>query len=467
MALVRVGVFAAMVVALLAVFAVEPRTESLIYACCVFLLAQFVWSLATWRAVRGTLFDPYALALVAAFLFNAGQAFLQVFHLNEGGMLSGLFEAEQVLRTLILVIAGLAAFHCGALMAATAQRKKAGRASATGPSDDDVRLIGWILLVGSLIPAFILLRGAIGVVMSEGYFGLYRIAVPRGLGLAPQAVATFLVPSALFVLVGGNGRRLDTVVSAVVIAVYALVQFFLGSRGPATMSLVAFLWVWHRRIRRLPLVPILVGAALLLFVVFPTISVTRGLSGGERLSAQFLAESLFTVRNPAVATLSEMGLTMATVAHTLNLVPALRDFDRGAGYYYAARGILPNLLFGPDREYLFYGNWLVWTTEPTLAALGGGRGFSFIAEAYANFGWFGAPIALGLIGFLVARLFLWGDRPDRPARIALTGSFMCFFFIYARGESGSLVRYLVWYGVIPYLATYGVMLLRRRISARG
>ena len=45
------------------------------------LLALFAWSLWSWWYVTGSWFDPYSLFLCAASVFNAGQAFLDVFGL--------------------------------------------------------------------------------------------------------------------------------------------------------------------------------------------------------------------------------------------------------------------------------------------------------------------------------------------------------------------------------------------------
>src|SRR6185436_901462 len=43
------------------------------------LLLLFAWSLISWKLAGGSLFSPYALFLTSAYLFNAGQAFLEVF----------------------------------------------------------------------------------------------------------------------------------------------------------------------------------------------------------------------------------------------------------------------------------------------------------------------------------------------------------------------------------------------------
>ena len=49
-------------------------------------------------------------------------------------------------------------------------------------------------------------------------------------------------------------------------------------------------------------------------------------------------------------------------------------------------------------------DWITETVDPFADLVGGGLGYSFIAEAYLNFGWFGVPIVTGIIGFLFGNL---------------------------------------------------------------
>ena len=90
-------------------FGIHP--ERYIYPLCVFLLILFAWTLFSWRALTGNLFDPYTLFMTAAYAFNAGLAILEVFHLNKGGILAGRFSQQTILATLLLVTIGLTAFH--------------------------------------------------------------------------------------------------------------------------------------------------------------------------------------------------------------------------------------------------------------------------------------------------------------------------------------------------------------------
>jgi oligosaccharide repeat unit polymerase len=202
-------------------------------------------------------------------------------------------------------------------------------------------------------------------------------------------------------------------------------------------------------------VPVLILSSVgLIGLVFPFIKATRNLTAGAKLDPRVLVETFTSVENPLIAIVSEMGSTLRTVAHTIELVPAARSFDLGLSYVYAALTVFPNLFWDihPTVARGLAAHWLVETVSPTLASVGGGYGFSFIAEAYLNFGWIGAAIILLLIGALLAAVILRAQRTTDPAALALVAAVGAFFLVFARGESGSIVRELVWYALGPYIA---------------
>ena len=451
-------------VALLRGFFTALSAELLIYLLCVILLGVAVWSAWSWRQVAHSLFDPYILFLAAAILFNGGRAILEVFQLNVDGILEVQFSSEVLVATLSLVIAGLISFHFGGLLGAALYKSKRslqrGALELRNQNAKYVRAVGWLLLLVSVVPAFFILRQTLQIAIASGYFALFQRQAGTGFGAAGNVLTAFLVPGAMFLLAGSKSHKAGLAVSAIVILSYILIQFAAGSRMSATAPLIAYAWVWHRVIRPLPKTLLIVVGVFILFVLFPLVEVTRTIAGGEKLAPSFLITTFLTIENPVIKILSEMGGSMKTVAYTLELVPAIRAYDFGASYLNALLTIIPNIYWDihPAIAHGLLANWLVTTVDPARAAQGGGLGFSFIAEAYLNFGWFGAPIALGVIGAAYARFVLWAQISGEPARMASVASFVSYFVIYARGETGSVVRALVWYAFMPYVA---VLILSR------
>jgi hypothetical protein len=149
-----------------------------------------------------------------------------------------------------------------------------------------------------------------------------------------------------------------------------------------------------------------------------------------------------------------MGGSLVTVVHTVRLIPSVRPFDYGVSYLYAVSTIIPNVGWDvhPAVAHGFLADWLVKTVDPSFANRGGGLGYSFIAEAFANAGWYGTVPLLAGLGYILMRLLRWGTDTSDSVRHALVGTFLAFFLLFARGESGTVVRSLVWYSLLPYVA---------------
>lgn len=434
----------------------QVQAEALIIPASILLLLTCAWHLWSWRILTGGFFDPYELFLIAAAIFNGGQAFLAIFGLNKFGILDGRFSPETVLQTIFLATLGIAAFHAGGLFSIFFSKgnSQSGRiAHAPLETRKALRIVGWGLLAISAIPAFFIFRDSISVVLAFGYFGIFKPGPGPGVNDA-RVLADLIIPGSLFLLAGSKNLRFNIYLAASVIFLYSSIVFFIGSRQGATMLLVAGAWVFHRCIRPIPRTLLLLASAFLLFVVFPVVSVFRNSTGGQRLSLKELYTAFASVDNPAVAILHEMGSTMRITAHTIELVPGYRVFDLGASYLYAMSAVIPNLFWSGYHPASMHelNIWLVQIADPSLANLGNALGFSFIAEAYLNFGWIGAPIALGIMGFLLGRFILWAQWSADPLKIAMVGAFTGFFLLFARGESVILFRPLIWYALFPYLS---------------
>ena len=411
----------------------------------------FPWCLWSWFRSQPNRFEPYTLFLVSAFLFNGGLAFLYCFQ-SDGIMPPG--ASEPVFsRALFLVAACLAAAHCGALLTT---RNPGEEAAVAAPAEDEARdaatrTVGWVLLLLAAYPAASNLIQALRLVVSGGYFSLYQAEVVTGAAGTLSIIAEFLVPGAFFILAVSQKNRWTQYGVASVLAVTTAANLFMGSRGRAIVVVASAAWIWHRRVR-----PIngtaFAAAALVLVLLIPVIGQMRNDPGAERTSLGAVREASSGVDNPLVATLAEMGGSLRVTTDCLQLVPDSRPYDLGASYYWALFSFVPNLGWElhPSAANALY-KWFVWTVDPAFAAIGGGLGFSFIAEAYVNFGFWGAPLVTCLIGYGVGRMSRWTEHAQ-PAALAAAAVSLSYLLFYARSETTDAFRGIVWYSMFPYLA---------------
>jgi len=436
----------------LVLFELGLPIPTLIYLECLLLFLLFIWCIFSWKKLTGRFFEPYIIFITAAYLFNGGQTFLELFHLNKYGMLSIYrFPDYTLLKTIYLVILSLACLHFGAILSYS--YKKAPKQSINlSIIEAALRRIGWILLGISFMPTLITLKEELHIVFEKGYFGLFERDPEVGIFAWKQILSNFLIVGSIFLLAGSKQRLFSRMFSLFCILSYCILMFFMGWRSKAVLPIVGYLWTWHKLIKPLPTFLCIAASFVVTFILSPVIKAIRNIAGYEHFSLNLLIHLLLDMENPIVLAIYEYGITMRNIAFTLELVPSTRPFDWGLNYVYAVLTIVPNLFWEIHPSQLHHlGSWLTSTVAPLYYAQGGGYGFSFIAEAYLNFGWWGTPILMIIIGYFWAKFSLWSQEAQSPDKIALAASFLSFYLFFVRAESMSIIRPFVWFCLGPYL----------------
>lgn len=442
----------------------------LIYPACCLYLCLIVWSLLSWKAIGGRLLSPYILFLIAAALFNGGQLLLEAFHMNRNGILDNQFSPDALMRTILFVLICMSFMHLGALLS----RVRSDRSGLLPPlatdsvrktdtDDRAIRIVGWSMFLIAFVPTVFLLKDAIVKVMDGNVLALYGNDDPTGFGAIPFLLSKLLIPAALFILAGSCRSRSGIAISFFIVVAYTFIMLVLGLRSGAIMPFIAYAWLYDRLVKRLPRLWIVLFGSFIFFIVFPAIAVLRT----QNMGSLDLVNDLLALDNPAVAIMSEVGNSMLTVAHTMDLIPLVREYDMGQGYMYALLTIVPNLFWDlhPSVAHGLAADWLGWQIDPGYASIGGGYGFSFIAESYFNFGWFGA-LLIGTFGYGFAGFSRKVEEGNDAAKFAMLACFLSFFLIIARGETASIVRPLVWYSLLPYFGVFIAKVFTRSYSPK-
>ncbi len=316
--------------------------------------------------------------------------------------------------------------------------------------------VGRIFLYISILPVLVTAISAVQAAKSAGYASLYE---QRATGAEASAgiLADFVFPGVFLVIAGAKQNPKFRIFAVIVLLFYTCAKLMIGTRGSAMMPVLAMLWLWDSVVKPLPRTLLIVGAAVMLLVVFPVIGATRNeVAGVDLFSIEFLTKTLMGVDNPLVASISEMGFSATTIGWTMELVPNVRPFSLGMSVVVAILTLVPNVFAAGRHPALTMSGydipdfWLVGEIDKDFAERGGSFGFSFIAEAYLNFGWFGI-LVLGGLGFFYAKFVQWSVRDRDPLKMAIIAIFVSFFLFYPRGSCQMIFRPLIWYSMFPYL----------------
>jgi oligosaccharide repeat unit polymerase len=427
----------------------------LVYAQSAMSICIYAWTIVSWRGATGRFMDAYTLFATAAFLFNAGQTVLYCTGaLDE--LLKGQFSHDDLFSTLTMVNVFLISMHVGALTMCLSS-KNMFRRRLTSPRQavlgrTNALRVGVAILLVAAPAAALQLRQAVQSVYDAGYFvGLYQQTADVGADAAVSILAQLFVPAALFMLAGSRRGTLASRIALLLLSMYVVIQFFLGLRGSAIVSAAAAAWLWNKTIRKLrPALVILSLASMT--VILPLIGAIRDTPGSQRTNISYLVDAYRRLDNPTVALISEMGNSMYVNAQVLQLVPSTKPFDYGMSYAYGVLTVVPNFFWPGVHPGAAHSpsKWLIGELDPFSAARGGGIGFTFLAEAYINFGLVAGAFFMAGFGALLATGSMWAQQVDDPGRNALVAVTLCFLLLYARAELGNLIRWIAWYGIAPY-----------------
>ncbi|MFT5142183.1 MAG: oligosaccharide repeat unit polymerase [Rhodothermales bacterium] len=427
-------------------------------------LVLSVWLVISWWIAEGSLLNPYGLFLVGSMPFHVGYALLRVMGQDSMIWLIGGVTEVELLKTMAFVTACYAILHLGAL-STRASHKSAVQGEI--PIFDSTRIfqVGALLLAISFIPVVLRLQSSVSTVLSGGYSSLFEAGgrgPSDGAGGVVALVAGFYLPGVMFLLAGSKGRRGGQVVAFLGLLLYSGGYLFLGFRAFSLIPIAVFVWVWHRCVRPLPILPVVASGIGLFVIVAPIVRRIRDLSGGDRLSLDVLWDAYSGADNPVLSLIAELAGSLLTITFTTELVPEARPFEMGYGYLRALTNAIP--IWELPDAYGYAGSWLAWHITPEYAIGGFGFGYSFMAEAYLNFGWIGGVLMVGLIGVAIVYVQKWADRVPDPARIAFIGSFLPILIFFTRGESLSISRPILWYALIPLVLVAVLRSMDRRIA---
>jgi len=424
----------------------SPSLDGTVYMISLLFTLHTVWGIVSWYWATGRWLDAYIVVFLSMCAFHGGTMILRTFALVESELLPYSLSGEHILGASSLSLACIASFHLGALLFARWQQRRPVAPGGWHVSIPRARLLGVVFFSIGLPCAVISVYYSARLVGSLGYMAMFQEGGDYQ-GLL-WAFGNLAIPGSLYLLASMERRVARDRLLIVISAVLAFVNIYVGSRGMGVSILIAC-GVFYDGVVRRQNGWVISGIGVLSIIVFSIIGDIRTVNFEDRVL--YLREMWQNGldSSPIVKGLTETGGTLSVVSNTIAFVPDLRPFDWGMGYVRAVLVIVPNIV-GADRG--LYSEWYMQTWDPVGYAKGGGAGFSAIAEAYANFSWFGAPIALLLLGGLVGGFVEWGRIKRSAFLIAVESVVALALFVFPRSELGFCLRPVIWFGIVPLLA---------------
>lgn len=425
------------------------------------LLIQFVWTVYSWRILTGESFSPYILFVLSVFAFGGGQCFVEIFGLGEDGVLGRYsLSLELIIASIYMTILGLAALHFGALLAY--KRLVPGRGEHSGLirlSSGQIAVAktsGVALLMLSIIPVVYSVGNQVAAVTAGVYIDVYNQGVSP-LDSVMLILSYYMLPACFLMLIGGLNSPVLKYASIIILILYSFIMFYVGMRSAAAMPLVMLVWLYGRLYSPIPLKALIVSAALLVIVVFPVVGAVRNFDVADRFAIDTVTSIFMEDDTPILHTLAETGMSLRSISFVMQLVPNERSFEYGFTYLNALFSLFPNLFWDlHPAQVNNLNDWLTRTVAPDFYDTGGRYGFSFIAEAYMNFSWFGPALLLVLLGFVFIRFDMWTIKKEPAIRLVVMATIMLVFIRFPRAESMHVIRPIVWYGLGVYIYYYFV-----------
>ncbi len=331
-----------------------------------------------------------------------------------------------------------------------------------------IRFAGWGMLAASIV-LLLLTFATLGNFLAFSRFELfYGAHDSRFIG-----VFTMVFPASIIALVVSENSAAQRITGFVIAAFGFLLLLASGYRTIAMFPLLVGAILWVKLGRRIPN-SLALGMIAFVLLAIPVIAVLRHAGTYDEMNADEISKSAENAS--AISALASMGGSLTVTAHTVKIVPEKEPFRDGLTYWYYVEKSIPNFGAAQDtedsrraimsgmranQETLFQmvpSDWATYHILREQFAMGGGVGFSGVAEPYLNFGFPGVVAYFFLLGLFFAKL---DSVPMALSRgwLMFATFFLWHLLVTVRNDFGIFMK--------PSLFTLIVMLAWKLIAKTG
>lgn len=367
---------------------------------------ELISTFIMWKKLTGEYISPFFIVYFVAVMFGIGQCFCWALGINMGEIdllqyiprIDKLYIGEALQYSLV----GLLLFFVGSVWT---YNENVARIRHYEMYDDiiglkTIKVVSTILLIVSFPCMFINYIRIIPAVIANGYLGYYSsVSEYSQMGqFIPLIASWFPIALLMKYAIHVSSNKVYAKIDTVVLIIYIAIVLFIGGRSGAVLVILAFLLTkqyFGTPITKKDIIPVGI-AGYFSMGILSAIARTRTQTN-RTLGSFFSSLSMTSIVGSLIG---ELGWSMSSLAWTMQLIGTNGEFRLGESYLYALSAVIPNLGF--------------WKTHPALKANLGdwmqqelgrssGLGYTFIAETFANFSWFGL-LAMFIWGMIIGKI---------------------------------------------------------------
>lgn len=434
------------------------------------IIAFFIISyiaVSAWKLNKGLNF--YILFIAGSYMFYFGQHLLVLFESKSLqreylSIVDGRISDFYIFNSGFFILQSLLLVHIGYLIFTAFSKpkiKKISRLVDCKSENKYILIVGWLLFIITILPAFYTVSMDLIETISKGYLARVQDAQQYGLSgvkFYAKYLSGWFLPSIYLLLISGKKKERKIVLFVSII--YAAIYMLGGSRFRIFEMLIAIFLIYHfwispfkfKKIMKFSLIGFMIFSILTLI---PVLRLNINHASSIRTLMENSIEQLVS-NGPLYKLFYETGITHTTIANILENCPSVIPHSFGKSIQGSLLLTLPSFLRG-DVTLNDYSLSIIFTPlykGNIFGGVYGGYGSSFIAEAYYNFSHF-TPIVMMIYGGLLA--FLCYKTSASVKRKEPLLFFACVYissvvFFGLRSDLVMIPRYVLNYTVFPILA---------------
>lgn len=402
----------------------DIRTISLIAVC------ELAIAIVTWIKFTKEIFSPLFIMFIVIYIFCMGQTICWAFGLDMGDMdlqkyipyLNKHYLGDGLLYTLN----GVLLFLVGAMVAYNDKGRKIAEVQTEKNVRDywAIKNLSTILLIISIPCVCINLWNVLPSVIMGGYSELYtELNSYSKMGqFVPLIAGWFPIALLMKYAVDAEDTPQVSKASAITLWIYIAINLYIGGRSGAVMMVLAFFITKQylvKPIRKKMILPVCIGGYAFVGILNAIADVRLE---ANRSVMDVLSAFLLSATSVIGDFIGELGWSMSSLVWTMDLTGNV--FRKGTSYLFAFTAIIPNLGFWKEHPAAIYSNLGDWMQKELGRTTG--LGYTFVAETYINFWWFGL-IVMFLFGCIASKLLSGINKNNAKYNIKITFVIIMFF----------------------------------------